>query len=212
MIKLLKSETYAQHTHVNRMGEIAVNDYQATILIHADADEFWTPVKGRSLKRAFLKLNKPAVLVNRHDILPTSQSRNLPFPQTDMNIVTKHIYSKDAEQTSKTISMFLLWLPPKVIFSVKEGLRPVGIGNHLLADDSSGEVTDQIVIFHFPFKSEERFKEKIKMAGEAIASVKTRRSTWWHWKRCYKQYKTGTLDNEIDLLIPDLSTIKGIKI
>ena len=212
LIKLLKYDNYAQHTHVNRMGEIAVRQFGATILIHADADEFWNPVKwGKSLKRSFLNLGRPAILVNRHDVLPTPQSRDKPFPQKELNIITKHIYSKNAEKDSLKVSMFLLWLPPKVMFSTKNGPKSVGIGNHLLAGDNSGDVTDEIIIFHFPFKSEQRFKEKVILAGKATTSLKTAKSTWWHWKRWFRQYQNGKLNKEIELLIPDLSKIDGIK-
>jgi hypothetical protein len=78
LVHLETASLYNQDSIVNKMGEIAKNKYNATILIHADADEFWTPLKEKSLKKAFLKLNRLAVYVDRKDVLPTPDS-NLPF-------------------------------------------------------------------------------------------------------------------------------------
>src|SRR5579863_7731452 len=54
LIYLLREKLYNQDRIVNKMGKIAKDKYGATILIHADADEFWTPLKVPSLKKAFL--------------------------------------------------------------------------------------------------------------------------------------------------------------
>jgi glycosyltransferase involved in cell wall biosynthesis len=210
LIKLLRREGYQQHHIVNEMGEIAVKDYAATILIHSDADEFWTPTDERSLKRKFQQFNQSAVLVDRKDVLPTPTAKDDEFPQPDMNIIMKHLKSDDVQKASKQQSLFLFELPPKVMFSVREGIKSVGIGNHLLDNADSGQLTNDIIIYHFPFKSVRRFEEKVVAAGQVLDTMKTAKDTFWHWKRWYAQYKKGKLDQEVDLLIPDLSKIKGI--
>lgn len=211
LIYLLEDKLYHQDRMVNKMGEIAKEKFGATILIHCDADEFWSPSHGKNLKKAFIKIKKPAVLVNRHDVLPTPLTKNNAFPQASMNIVKKHLESSNIEKDSEKISLFLYKLPPKVMFSVKDGLEKVGTGNHNLTQKHSGRVTDNIVIFHFPFKSADRFKEKVIIAGQAMEKIKTTPETFWHWKRWYNEYKAGRIDQEIELLIPDLKTIRGIE-
>jgi hypothetical protein len=49
------------------------------------------------------------------------------------------------------------------------------------------------------------------MAGEVFKTVKSTKQTWWHWKRWYKSYMDGRFDKEVELLVPDLATIKGLK-
>jgi glycosyltransferase involved in cell wall biosynthesis len=210
IVELLHEKLYNQDLIVNKMGNLAKNKYGATILIHCDADEFWTPLKQPNLKKAFLALGKDAVLVQRYDALPTVKDKYTDFPQKTMNIVTKHLRTDDLKEVTKTTSMFLLWLPPKVMFNVRDKLKEVSFGNHFLMSGESGVVTDDIVIYHFPFKSAERFREKVLIGGQALAAIKTDDETSWHWKRWYKAFNEGKLDKEIDILIPDLSSILGI--
>ena len=211
LIHLLTAKIYIQDKLVNRMGQIAKDVYGATILIHSDADEFWQPIKRSKLIPAFLDTNQESVLVDRKDVLPTVNDRDKSFPQNNLNMVTKHLISEDVERDSKDISLFLYRLPPKVMFSVKDSLKNVGIGNHELSGDNSGNVTNEIIIYHFPFKSSDRFIEKVKIAGKTLEEVKTPKTTAWHWKRWHKQYKSNDIEKEIELLIPDLNTIKGIE-
>lgn len=210
-IELLEEEIYNQDKLVNKMGAIAKEKYGATILIHADADEFWNPTKNGNLKKTFFKTGQPAVLVDRKDVLPTPECKSDEFPQKSQNIVTKHIVSNNIEKDSKKTSLFLFRLPPKVMFSVKDKLKKVGLGNHNLSEGNDPIVTKDIIIFHFPFKSVHRFEEKVIMAGYVIKSVKTTPETFWHWKRWYKEYENGRLDKEIDILIPDLKKISGVE-
>jgi hypothetical protein len=49
------------------------------------------------------------------------------------------------------------------------------------------------------------------IASKAMEKVKTPKAVWWHWKRWSREYKRGTLDKEIDILIPDLASIPGIE-
>lgn len=210
-VHLIEEEIYNQDKLVNKMGAIAKEKYSATILIHADADEFWNPTNNSNLKKTFFNTGKPAVLVDRKDVLPTPDCKSKEFPQESLNIVTKHLISENVPKDSQTTSLFLFRLPPKVMFSVKQSLQTVGIGNHNLADGQDADVTGEIVIFHFPFKSTQRFTEKVMIAGEAMKKVKTTPETWWHWKRWYKEYRAGTLDKEIDILVPNLGEVPGIK-
>jgi glycosyltransferase involved in cell wall biosynthesis len=211
IIYLLEEELYNQNTIVNKMGSLAKELYGATILIHADADEFWSPVDTHSLKESFINIQAPAVSVDRKDVLPTPKYRDTEFPQPELNIILQHLPGEDVEHKSLKTSLFLFWLPSKVMFSVKDELKEVGFGNHYLAEGSSGDVTENIVIFHFPFKSTDRFIEKVIMGGEALAKIKTGKHTAWHWKRWYASYLDGKLMQDIQILIPDLGEIKGIE-
>lgn len=211
LIELIEESLYHQDRIVNKMGQIATDKFGATILIHADADEFWTPVNQGNLKKEFLKLKVPSVLVDRKDALPLPEYRDQPFPQKKMNIVQWHLESDDIEKDSQKTSLFLFRLPPKVMFSVKDGFKFVGFGNHLLASGDSGEVTDKMIIYHFPFKSTKRFEDKVIMAGDFIKSVKTAKSMSWHWKRWWKQYQQGKLEEAINILVPDLTGVPGIR-
>jgi hypothetical protein len=211
LVHLSEESGYVQDQLVNKMGDIAKDKYGATILIHADADEFWTPLKGNNLKKTFLGLFERAVLVDRKDVLPAPEKMYQDFPQNRMYIITKPFVRKNVMEASKKQSLFLFWLPPKVMFSIKDQFKNVGFGNHLLSDSDSGTITKAIHIFHFPFKSVARFEEKVIMAGAAIETVPTSKETWWHWKRWFNAYKHGRLEQEINILIPDLSKIRGIK-
>lgn len=210
-IDLLEEKLYNQDKIVNKMGAIAKDKYHATVLIHADADEFWNPVKGNSLKKTFWQINQPAVLVDRKDVLPTPESKDQAFPQDSLNIITKHLISEDVSNDSQETSLFLYRLPPKVMFSIKQGLKKVGLGNHNLTEGRNPEVTDRIIIFHFPFKSTARFEEKVIIAGKSLEKVKTTPESMWHWKRWYREYKSGTLPDEVKILIPRLKTIPDIE-
>lgn len=212
LILLMTAKLYNQDKIVNKMGRVARQRYNATVLIHADADEFWSPVSG-DLKKSFFKIKHEAVFVDRKDVLPTPEYRDKKFPQKQLNIVTKHIVSESVEEESKTTSLFLFKLPAKVMFSIKKRFLEVSFGNHTLMESLPGGVvtTDEIIIFHFPFKSSERFTEKVVVAADALKRIKTTKIQSWHWKRWIDYYQRNILDEEIERLTPELKDIPNIE-
>lgn len=213
LVYLLQEQEYQQTKWVNKMGVIARKRLSATAVIHTDADEFWHP-KLNNLKEAFLNTGKTAALAERFNVLPDRTCINDDFPQARMNLITKRLETGNLQDSSKKTSMYLFKQSPKVMFSVRDKIRLVKKGNHQLEDESVSDTLEDIEVFHFPFKSAKRFQEKVIRASDSITQVdeiRKNKNTSWHWKRWCQQLETGKLQDEIDLLIPELSTVGGVR-
>src|SRR5262249_15202827 len=128
LIALLHAKEYVQEELVNRMGRLAREHYNATIVFHADADEFWTPVGAGHLKEAFLRQARNVLFVKPKIVIPAREAFKEQFPQKSMYIIDRPLPAADLRTASKAVSFAVLEQHPKVMFSVKDRFREVAKG------------------------------------------------------------------------------------
>ena len=119
-IHVLQKMGFRQEEYVNQMTAMAKKIWGVSIVFHNDADEFWYSNSSISLKEAFSRENKKAVLVRRNNVIPYYESCKLKWPQEKMQEVKKPVISDNFVEESKYLSLFLFKRDPKVIFSAKE--------------------------------------------------------------------------------------------
>jgi hypothetical protein len=198
-----------QHNHDqaawnNRMAEIAKEKYNADIIFHCDADEFWFPRSG-NLKDEISNRPEDILNVDVINILLADKDGNESFPQNTRFAVVKPIIARDYIEETKHINFFYFKYPSKVIFKTNKKLLFVSEGNHFIInnDDSISEGQSQdVIIYHYPIRSKASFLQKTVMDGRAyeLNDVQPKEASF-HVRRWYESYKRGLLEEEYKKLI-----------
>lgn len=198
-----KKQDHSQSTWVNRMAEIAFDEYEADIIFHNDADEFWYPLKG-SLKTEILNSPTELMLVEVAHVLLLDKGGKESFPKDTRYAVIEPIIPKDSREDSKNVNYYLLKNPPKVIFKTNNGTFHVVEGNHGVTNCSevASSFSKNIRIYHFPLRNKKQFFEKVERSGKAINSNSDLGDrTAWHWRRWYESYSHNTLESDYNKLL-----------
>lgn len=201
------SRVLDQAAWVNRMGCLAFEKYQADLIFHCDADEFWYPRSG-SLKCELLARPRADVLhANVVNILMRDRNGGEVFPEDAVYAAIKP-YSKDLRQPRNVdnTSFLLFKYPSKVIYKLKKGYLPVVAGNHRIESDGklppfSERLSHDISVIHFPVRGMGQFARKAINGGVArenyeksiALGVGTR---GWHIKRWLELSRSGKLMEE----------------
>lgn len=192
------ADDYNQSGWVTRMARLACSDLAADWIINADVDEFWWPSEG-DLKRTLLSLpvNIGVISVNRVNFLPM-RAGNGPFWQ---NMIWREVRGRNALGEP---------LPGKVAHRAAMDVV-VHAGNHAVTAPSLGQAQadERIIIFHFPYRSYEQFRDKIRLGGAAFKRNKQLPPEIGHiWRRLYDIDQRGELEAWYKLLLhgddPDL--------
>ncbi len=188
----------------NRMAQIARDQYDANIIFHCDADEFWYPRSG-NLKDEISNRPEDILLVDVINILLMDKGGGEAFPEDTRFAVVNPIVAKDYMEETKKVNLFYFKYPPKVIFKSTPKLFLVSQGNHTVTnkDDSATEGKSQdIVIYHYPVRSRDHFFDKVIKGGSAYEQKDNLdKSTGFHLRHWYDSYKEGLLDEEYKKLI-----------
>ena len=188
----------------NRMAQIARDQYDANIIFHCDADEFWYPGSG-NLKDEISNKAEDILVVDVINILLMDKGGGEAFPEDTRFAVVNPIVAKDYMEETKKVNLFYFKYPPKVIFKSTPKLFLVSQGNHTVTnkDDSVTEGKSQdIVIYHYPVLSRDHFFDKVIKGGSAYEQKDNLdKSTGFHVRRWYDSYKEGLLDEEYKKLI-----------
>lgn len=188
----------------NRMAEMARAQYGADIIFHCDADEFWYPRSG-NLKDEILKRQEDILVVDVVNVLLEDKGGEEAFPKDTKFAVVNPIVAKDYQEETKHKNLFYFKYPPKVVFKPMKKLLFVAQGNHFVTNKdetiTEGKSHD-ILIYHYPIRSRERFFKKVIKSGGAYGqNDKLDKSTGFHARRWYASYKEGLLDEEYKKLI-----------
>jgi len=188
----------------NRMAEMARTQYGADIIFHCDADEFWYPRTG-NLKDEILKRQEDILVVDVVNVLLQDKGGEEAFPKDTKFAVFNPIIAKDYQEETKHKNLFYFKYPPKVIFKPIKKLLFVGQGNHFVVNKdetiTEGKAHD-ILIYHYPIRSRERFFKKVIKSGSAYGqNDKLDKNTGFHARRWYASYKEGLLNEEYKKLI-----------
>jgi len=204
------STKYDQCDWVNRMIKLATDKYQADWVINCDADEFWQPVKGLSIKniiKKYLIRGKNVLMVPCNNMVPPADGE--PFWKS------KYMVSKGLHNPSKyALSEYSLYDYPvrvKVIHPT-ENFISITQGNHnvYLKRKKAVKVENDIQIYHFNVQSYKLFEQKVVQGGKAYEKIKDL-SKGAHWRSWYKLYQDGILQAEYDSVVGKANIDKFLK-
>ena len=180
-------DTYAQHEWVTRMARLAATEFGADWVINSDADEFWWPEAGGSLKDVLAAV--PAEVAG----LQAARSNFVPLPDEALTGVP--FWEAMVIRERQSLNPLGEPLPPKVCHRADPGVE-VAQGNHEVALSGGERVrpTEELVIFHFPMRGFRRFENKIAKGGAAYGrNRRLDRSVGNTWRQLYERYQQGGL-------------------
>lgn len=198
-----KNQDHSQAEWVNSMGRLAYEKYNADIIFHCDADEFWFPKSG-SLKNEILKeQNADVLMVNVANVLLQENEGLESFPDDTQWAVVKPYGTQNLEEVSKTHNPYL-FRSQKVIYKTEKGYLDVGSGNHnvVATQKITMNESEDIIIYHYPLRNMNQFFRKIKNGGSAYAANdRLKKSIGFHTRRWFESYKNNRLEDEYRKLI-----------
>ena len=183
---------FSQDIWVTRMARRAYDHYGADWVINCDSDEFFVPkseaLRG-SLKDALNRVPKhvDVISTNRHDFVPFERPYRQPPP-------AEMIYRK-----RQSLNLIGHLLPPKVIH---RGVPDVTIaqGNHNAISQylQISEISFPIIdVFHYPIRSFQQFKSKVKNGGSGYSlNQRLPKGTGFHKRHWYRLLLDGQLECE----------------
>ncbi|MBE0428410.1 MAG: glycosyltransferase family 2 protein [Thermoleophilia bacterium] len=194
-----------QKAWVNRMGEQAVNDLKADIVIHNDADEFWISRSGNLKKDLCSHRDADVFIVERVNVILEDREGKENFPKDAIYAVVEPFDAADVQERSKKDNLYYYTLGPKIAFRSKAGCLRVVQGNHAIENQGASirqKAIDNVKIYHFPVRSKKHFEKKVAENGVAVArNARLNETQSWHIKRWYHAYLEGRLDEEYKKLI-----------
>ncbi len=196
------SDGYYQEAWVNRMAKIAYEEYEADIIFHNDADEFWSP-DSSNLKVELLRY--PAVdliKVKAKNIILADKGGEEVYPDDAKYAVVKALEKKRGQKSRLMSSNNIYLNRPhrKVMFKTAKGLIKVRQGNHRYYDEKNEYVSTrsrEITIYHFPSRGMPHFLRKTVEGGVAYGNSDDLKSNMGeHWREWYKAYENGRLEEQ----------------
>ena len=200
------ADDYSQHRWVTRMARLAATEHDADWVINNDADEFWWPAGGPSLKALLEEIpaGVSALAAERVNFLPLAgefggaRGSGAPFHQT---MIIREACSLNALGQP---------LPPKVCH---RGLADIDVGQGNHAVSIAGAVIPAldtgIRILHFPQRTYAQFENKIAMGGRAYANNKELPpAIGGTWRRLYESYLAGELPTYYAAQVPGEEAVR----
>lgn len=154
---------FQQSKWVTEMATYCKNTLKADLVINNDADEFWQPDNGVSLK-SYLSIKDSVVTVKRYNTLLPQEARNENFDYRDSNIIITNGFKSDPKAKKPIETMLLNDPSPKVIIN-PYGLKKVKRGNHRASHAYrifNGRMENNIKIIHFPIRHYSQFKKRFQ--------------------------------------------------
>jgi glycosyltransferase involved in cell wall biosynthesis len=199
-----KIQDYSQAEWVNRMGKLAYEKYNADIIFHCDADEFWFS-KSRNLKNEILKKQNVDVLrVNLVNVLLEDKQGLEIFPGDSKWAVVNPYETQNCAEDTKNKNLYLFRSPQKVIYKTENGYLDVVSGNHdvVATEKLTTNGSKDIIIYHYPVRSRKQFFRKAKNGGSAFElNKRLDKSIGFHTRRWFESYKNNRLEDEYRNLI-----------
>jgi hypothetical protein len=161
-----------QSMRVDRMIQVAKQEFRPRWIISSDADEFWYPASG----------SYDSEIDGRKNILNCYWHNFLPRPNTPWQEFTDVGEMPGYHgQTSKP-------------FCLARGLLGMYAGNH--ESRSIPRIlsrSENIRIYHYPVRSYEQFERKVVQGYRAVLKASGEESTAWHWRAYYESWENGRL-------------------
>lgn len=195
---------YQQAKWMKRLANIAKKELNADWIINNDADEFWIPQNRKSLKEN-LAFKGSVLTVNRYNMILDEDCHSGDFFASTHYVKNPVSYSKQTLLDNENISLVLTKIGPKTIVN-PNGLVEIRGGNHkawhiantyeyLFKKYDRISKFDDIIVFHYQFRSYKQFEKNIKNRKILLASKKHIRMGA-HYRRWVKLYNEGKLEKE----------------
>ncbi len=194
---------YNQAKWMNSLAKVAKEQLKADWVINNDADEFWIPKNGLSLKEN-LSFKGSVLTIQRYNMLLLDKKE---FFKSTYYVKNPIFYSKDNQLSSKKISITLTKIAPKTIIN-PHGLIYLRGGNHKALHIAN--IRDyfrsgydkikrfrNIEVFHYPIRSYAQFEKNIKNRKRLLESGK-KISMGPHYRRWVELYNRGELEDEFN--------------
>jgi uncharacterized protein YbjQ (UPF0145 family) len=188
-------------------------------VINNDADEFWIPREGDTLKK-FLAYKGSVVTVQRYNMLLDQKAQEEGFLASIHRVHTPICYAKQSSMSAENISMVLTAIGPKTIVNPR-GLIEIRGGNHkawhiansfsyLFKKRDKIPKDPNISVYHYPFRSYTQFEKNIENRKRLLESGKHIRMGA-HYRRWVKLYNEGKLEEEYARLCFDDNVLAVLK-
>ncbi|WP_181408173.1 glycosyltransferase family 2 protein [Pararhizobium mangrovi] len=209
------SDAYEQDRWATRMARIARDDYGADRVISSDADEFWMNPAG-TLKQALrgrrekaLRCERRNMVGDRDRLATDGWQQTLAYRATPPRAMPK---LADRMRDPLPASYFTLSQPPKAVFATRD-LHHIERGAHS-ASYEIGEAdvgTCDIVVYHFPVRSRERFEASVKRIGTAVdANRDLPQKKSWKYRRWNRMRQcSGSIDDAFREALPDARALQA---
>jgi hypothetical protein len=188
------SDDYSQHAWVTRMARMAAVDHDVGWVINSDADEFWWPDAGATLKGALATLPAAAAAasVERTNFLPRPETQDGFFAETMTVRETRSLNAVGDPLPAKVCHR----AHPEIV--VLQGNHFVKLGGELV-----DAVPAPLSILHFPLRSYAGFENKIAKGGAAYErNTKLGKEVGVTWRELYASYRAGGLRGYYDSRTP----------
>ena len=196
---------YNQAKWMKKLAKTAKDTYNPRWVINNDADEFWIPKDGKTIKEVLPK--KGAVLtVQRYNMVLDETVSNGNFYEAKYHVHNPVFYRKETQLTQEYPSIVLSKIGPKVITDPK-GLLIIRGGNHKALHirnlwdywrhyDKIKRFSD-IEVFHYVIRSYAQFEKHIINRKRLLEDKKHIRMGP-HYRRWVKLYNEGKLQQEFE--------------
>jgi len=162
-----ESGYYQQKKFMTKLAFLAKKIYKPDWIINNDADEFWIPNSGDSLKK-YLNFKGGIVRVNRFNMIPPMES----LEREDIFLdsiyeVSNQINYRVAKR--EDISVLLGQASRKVITN-PYGLVKINSGNHSAEHIAfwNKKISNEIKNYHYPIRSYKQFEKRIITRKEVL--------------------------------------------
>ncbi|MCH9814171.1 MAG: glycosyltransferase family 2 protein [Epsilonproteobacteria bacterium] len=190
---------YKQKVWMTQLAFEAKRIYKADWIINNDADEFWIPKEGGTLKK-HLEFKGSVLKVHRTNMLPTQESVENIFAFANFNLeVVNTILYKTPD--APNLSTILTKIGAKTIVN-PHGLIKINSGNHSAEHLAfwKEKKSEGIQVYHYPIRSFTQFKRNIENRKILLQTLPHVRMGA-HYKRWVKLLDKDRLEAEYEKFI-----------
>ncbi len=213
MIILDEKGLFEQKKWMTRLAFEAKKRYKADWIINNDADEFWIPKTGNSLKE-YLKFKGGVLRVSRTNMLLDINSIDKDDIWVDSIFEVKNQINYQTNLIDN-VSIVLGKVSRKVITN-PNGLIKINTGNHSAEHLAfwKKKQSEHIHVYHYPIRSYNQFVSRVRTKSEVLnkyPDVKLGN----HERRWKKMLEEGTLQEEYKRLVfqnEEIETLQKIGI
>jgi len=201
---------FQQKKWVTKLAFEAKKKYNPDWIINSDADEFWIPNSGNSIKE-YLKFKGGVLQIQRSNMIPPLSSL------TDNNVWANSINEVKSQinyrsSHGKNTSILLGQTSRKVITN-PHGLIKINSGNHSAEHIAfwKKHQSKDIQVYHYPIRSYEQFYKRVE-TRKKVLDTNPNVKLGNHERRWKKMFEEGTLQDEYkNLFIFNDEKIKCLK-
>jgi hypothetical protein len=200
---------FDQKKWMTRLAFEAKKKFNPDWTINSDADEFWIPNDGESIKN-HIKFKGGVLQIQRSNMIPPTESKeqnNVWFHS--VNEVRNQINYRSSYESEASI---LLGQTSRKVMTNPHGLIKLNSGNHSAEHIAFWQKheSNQMRVYHYPIRSFEQFKKRVKTRKDVLdknPNVKLGD----HERRWKKMFEENRLEQEYEKFIYNLVEIEALK-